>query len=168
MLFDLGILYLVGVNDLRVGFAVRNFGPDLRPGGDPPVREGYAQQGEFQAFRRRHRGCVRRGLHLGLRRPRAPADDHRLQPSERRPRELPHGRELDLLGKLFVRGGWETGRDAGGVSAGFGLQLKRKQMLWRIDYGYRDMGAFGDMHFVSLELSPLWSKERRQHGRAGR
>ena len=168
VLFDLGILYLVGVNDLRVGFAVRNFGPELRPDGDPPVRDGYAQQGEFQAFPAATEGAFGVAytwdfsdrVHL------LTTTDFN-HPSDAR-ESFRMGTELDLLGKLFVRGGWETGRDEGGVSAGFGLQLKRKQMLWRIDYGYRDMGAFGDMHFVSLELSPLWSKERRHHGRAGR
>ena len=33
LLADLGILYYVGIGDLRIGFAVRNFGSDLKPGG---------------------------------------------------------------------------------------------------------------------------------------
>jgi hypothetical protein len=78
------------------------------------------------------------------------------------------GSELEVLGRFFLRGGYETGRDDGGLSAGLGLQLKRHQLLWRIDYAYRDMGAFGGMHYVSMELSPLWAKERTRHGRAGR
>ena len=37
LLADLGILYYVGLGDLRVGFAVRNFGGDLQPSGSPPT-----------------------------------------------------------------------------------------------------------------------------------
>ncbi|MEZ4386444.1 MAG: PorV/PorQ family protein [Candidatus Krumholzibacteriia bacterium] len=168
VLFDLGILYLVGVGDLRVGFAVRNFGPDLRPGGSPIVRDGYLPQSEFQAFPPPTEGSfgvaytwnLARRVHL------LTTTDFN-HPSDAR-ESFRMGTELEVLGRFFLRGGYETGRDEGGLAAGCGLQLKRNQLLWRLDYGYRDMGAFGGMHFISMELSPLWAKERVRHGRAGR
>jgi hypothetical protein len=166
VLFDLGILYMVGVGDVRVGFSVRNFGPDLQPGGEPPVRDGYAVQSEFQKHPAPTEGS------FGI------ANTWTLTPSTtllttadfNHPSDAQEsfrmGAELGVQKMLYLRAGWETGRDEGGLGAGFGLQLKRHQMLWRLDYGYSDMGAFGGMHFFSLEMSPLWAKERTRHGRA--
>ena len=168
VLFDLGILYLVGVGDMRVGFSVRNFGADLRPGGTPPVREGYEEQTEFQNHAPPTEGTFGVAYTWDL----SPQLDLMTtadfnHPSDAR-ENFRMGAELGMGGKLYVRGGYETGRAEGGLAAGFGLQLKRKQLLWRVDYGYSDMGVFGTMHYISLELSPLWAKERTRHGRAGR
>ena len=83
------------------------------------------------------------------------------------------GVELERSRPLFDRARLAAGQSvlvhvgAGGVG-GFGVQLKRKQFLWRLDYGFTDLGAFGMMHYISMELSPLWAKERTRHGRAGR
>ena len=68
---------------------------------------------------------------------------------------------------LFLRAGYETGRPENGFTAGFGLQLKRKQFLIRVDYAYADMGSFGQMHYVSLDLSPLWRKKTDTDARGG-
>lgn len=168
VLFDLGILYLVGVNDLRVGFAVRNIGPDLRPGGSPPQRDGYTPQGEFQAFPPATEGSFGVAYTWTFsERVRLLTTTDFNHPADAR-ESFRMGAELDAMGRFFVRGGFETGRDEGGLTAGCGLQLKRKQLLWRLDYSYRDMGSFGGMHYMSMELSPLWSKEKTRHGRAGR
>jgi len=165
-LFDLGILYLGGVGDMRVGFSVRNFGPELRPGGDPPVREGYGVQSDFQKYPAPTEGSFGIAYTWPLARKLTlltTADFN--HPSDAQ-ESFRVGTEMGLGNKLFLRAGWETGRDEGGLGAGFGLQLKRKQFLWRIDYGYSDLGGFGGMHYLSMELSPLWAKERTRHGRA--
>ena len=78
------------------------------------------------------------------------------------------GAELGLNEMLFLRGGYETSRDEGGFAAGFGLQLKRKQFLLRIDYAYSDMGSFGTIHHISVDLSPLIRSARtRMPGEGG-
>ena len=167
-LFDLGILYLVGVGDLRVGFSVRNFGPELKPGGTPPARDGYTDQSEFQshpaptegAFGVAYTWTLAKKLSLLT-----TADFN--HPSDAK-ESFRMGAEVGMGRKLYLRGGYESGRDEGGLAGGFGLQLARKQFLWRVDYGVSDMGAFGTMHHISMELSPLWSKEKTRHGRAGR
>jgi hypothetical protein len=168
LLFDLGILYLVGVGDLRVGFSVRNFGGDLRPGGEPPVRDGFDSQTEFESYAPATEGTfgVANTWQLSPRIDLMTTADFN-HPSDAR-ENFRMGAELGLGGRLYLRGGYETGRDEGGLGAGFGLQLKRKQFLWRIDYGFSDLGAFGTMHYISMELLPLWAKERTRHGRAGR
>jgi len=61
---------------------------------------------------------------------------------------------------LFLRGGFETGRAENGLTAGFGVQLQRKQFLIRVDYAYADMGGSGIIHYSSLDLSPLWQRTK--------
>lgn len=168
VMFDFGILYLLGVGDMRVGFAVRNFGPELRPDGEPPTRTGYAPTGQFQAnavptegafgvaYTWRQQSKVTVLTTADFNHPSDAQESFRL------------GAEVGMNRMLYLRGGYETGRSEGGLGLGFGVQLSRKQYLWRIDYAFSDMGAFGNMHFISMELSPLWAKEKHRHGRAGR
>jgi hypothetical protein len=165
LLFDLGILYLIGVGDLRVGFAVRNFGAEMQPGGTPPQRAGYTPQGAFQKHPAPTEGAF--GLaYTWVFTPRVAllttADFN--HPSDAR-ESFRMGAELGLNKLLYLRGGYESGRDEGGLGAGFGLQVQRHQMLWRIDYGYSELGVFGGMHYISLEMSPLRAPERPPHGR---
>ncbi len=165
-LFDLGILYLVGVGDLRVGFSVRNFGPDMQPSGDPPVRDGYVPQTEFQKHPAPTEGSFGLAYTWGLSSKTALLTTADFNHPSDAVESFRLGAELGLNKLLYLRGGYETGRDEGGLAAGFGVQLKRKQFIWRIDYGFSDLGAFGTMHYISMELSPLWAKERTRHGRA--
>ncbi len=165
LLFDVGMLYYLGVRDLCVGFAVRSLGSDLRPTGTPPERDGYASATEFQSSAPPTEGAFGLSGTWDL----SPQVDLLTtvdfnHPSDAR-ESFRGGVELGLRRLLYLRAGYETGRDEGGLGAGFGLQLRRKQMLWRIDYGYADMGGFGAIHHIGLEFSPLWTKETRRHGR---
>ncbi|MCP4571518.1 MAG: PorV/PorQ family protein [bacterium] len=156
LLADLGILYYVGLGDLRIGFAVRNFGGDLKPGGSPPaLADGYQPTGEFQSFPAPTVGTfgTARTWQLTRRLDLLTTADFN-HPSDNN-ESFRMGTELGLNRMLFLRGGYETSRDEGGLAAGFGLQLKRKQFLLRIDYAYSDMGTFGVVHHVSVDLSPL-------------
>lgn len=162
-LADLGILYFVGIGDLRIGFAVRNFGPNLQPSGSPPaIPGGIAPAPKFQSFAAPTTGSfgaagsleLARGVDLVL------AGDfcHPSDYSE----SFRLGGELALLRTLYLRGGWETGREEGGLGAGFGVELSRGDWLLRLDYGWADMGSFGTIHHFSLDLVPkLWRGGRR-------
>ncbi len=156
VLADLGILYFVGLGDLRVGFAVKNFGGDLKPGGSPPaMSDGYVPAANFQKFPAPTEGTFgaaktwNLSQKLGL----VTSADFN-HPSDNQ-ESFRFGTELGMRKMLFLRGGYETGRHEGGWAAGFGLQLKRKQFLLRVDYAYSDMGAFGVIHHISVDLSPL-------------
>jgi hypothetical protein len=156
LLADLGILYYVGLGDLRVGFAVRNFGSDLKTGGTPPaLADGWQPAKEFQSFPAPTVGTFgaakswRLSRRLGL----VTSTDFN-HPSDNR-ESFRMGTELGMNDMLFLRGGYETSREEGGLAAGFGLQLRRKQFLLRIDYAYSDQGTFGVIHHVSVDLSPL-------------
>lgn len=168
LLADLGILFYVGLGDLRIGFAVRNFGPDLRPGGEPPaLLDGFVPAAEFQSFPAPTVGSFGAARTWGM------ADDVRLlttidfsHPSDLK-ESFRLGGEIELRRMLFLRSGYETSRDEGSFAAGFGLQLERKQFRLRVDYAYRDMGNFGTIHQVSVDLSPLRRRPTRSRWSGG-
>jgi len=156
LLADIGILYYLGLGDTRIGFSVRNFGGDMTPGGTPPaLPDGYVPSTEFQSFAAPTVGSfgISRtwGLstNLGLL---TTADF--VHPSDYK-ESFRTGAELGLNRMLFLRAGYETSRSEGGFAAGFGVQLNRKQMRLRVDYAYSDMGTFGTIHHLSIDLSPL-------------
>lgn len=163
LLMDLGVLYYTGLGDLRVGFAVRNFGPDLQPGGTPPsLGPGYATPLEFQSFQAPTSGSF--GLaytwRLGGRTTLLTTSDfhHPTDASE----SFRAGAELGLAERLLLRGGFETNRLEGGLGAGFGVNLARDEWRIRLDYAVSDMGAFGTIHYLSIDLSPLPDGRRRR------
>jgi hypothetical protein len=160
LMFDMGILYFVGAGDVWIGFTVRNFGGDLKPGGTPPTfSDGYSHSPDFQKFPAPTEGAFgaskiwRLSRRLGLL---TTADFN--HPSDNI-ESFRLGGELDVNQMLFLRAGYETGRPENGLSAGFGVQLKRKQFLIRVDYAYADMGSFGTVHYLSVDLSPLHRKK---------
>jgi len=159
LLADMGILYYVGLGDLRIGFSVRNFGSDMSPGGTPPpAPDGYVAAPEFQSFPAPTVGAygVARTWDLSPKIALLTTADfsHPSDYSE----SFRLGGELGLRNQLFLRAGYETNRAEGGLAAGFGLQLERHQLRIRVDYAYADMGSFGGMHHFSLDLSPLWRR----------
>ncbi len=160
LLADLGILYLVGWHDLRIGFAVRNFGSDLKPSGTPPVLpDGYQASADFQSFPAPTVGSfgVANTWTLGRNVDLMTAADFN-HPSDYK-ESFRFGTELGLRRMLFLRSGYETSRTEGGFAAGFGLQLNRKQFRIRVDYAFSDMGSFGTVHYISIDLSPLHKRK---------
>ncbi len=170
LLADLGILYFVGLGDLRVGFAVKNFGSNLKPGGTPPAMpDGYQAATDFQKFPAPTEGTFGAAKTWGLSRNIGLVTTADFNHPSDNQESFRFGTELGLREMLFLRGGYETGRTEAGWAAGFGLQLKRNQFLLRVDYAYSDMGAFGIIHHISVDLSPLtrpkdtdsWRRESR-------
>ena len=72
------------------------------------------------------------------------------------------GAELALAERLMLRSGYETNRDEGGFAAGFGVNLARDHWRIRLDYAMSDMGSFGTIHHISLDLSPLPGGRRQR------
>jgi len=156
VLADIGILYYLGLGDTRIGFSVRNFGGDMRPDGTPPaLPDGYQPANEFQSFAAPTVGSfgISRTWGLSQNMGLLTVADF-VHPSDYK-ESFRTGAELGLNRMLFLRAGYETSHDEGGFSSGFGVQLNRKQMRLRIDYAYSDMGAFGTVHHLSIDLSPL-------------
>ena len=155
-LMDLGVLYFVGLGDLRIGFSVRNFGPDLKPGGTPPpIGDDYSEIRDFQSFSAPTSGSFGTAYTWGLSEKIklvTNADFH--HPTDYS-ESFRLGGELSLADQLFLRVGRETNRDEGGFSAGFGVGTERDHWRLRLDYAVRDMGAFGTIHMFSLDVSPM-------------
>ncbi len=159
LLADLGILYFVGLGDMRVGFTVRNFGSDVRPGGQPPATpDGYVPSADFQSFPAPTNGCFGTAktwnLSSAVNLVTAADFNHPSDYSE----SFRMGCELGLWKQLFLRSGFETNRPEGGLAAGVGVMLERRQMRVRVDYAYSNMGAFGVVHYFSVDVSPLWRR----------
>ncbi len=160
VLADLGILYYVGLGDTRVGFSVRNFGSDLKPGGSPPAMpDGYVASTDFQSFSAPTVGTfgAAKTWHLSENLGLLTTADFN-HPSDFK-ESFRMGSELDVKKMLFLRVGYETSRDVGGFAAGFGIQLKRRSYLFRLDYAYSDQGTFGTVHHISIDLSPLFKRK---------
>lgn len=157
---DLGILYFVGFGDTRIGFAVRNFGPDMKPSGTPPsLVGGYSPGSDFQAFPSPTVGSFGAARTWQLARKISLLTTTEFNHPSDYSESFRMGSELGLRKMLFLRMGYESNRDEGGFAAGFGLQLKRKQFLIRIDYAYSDNGSFGAIHQISVDLSPLYQRK---------
>ncbi len=155
VLGDLGIFYYLGWGDTRVGFSVRNFGTEMKPDGSP-ADIGSTVSKDFQSFPAPTVGAfgAARTWHLGEETSLVTAMDFS-HPSDYK--ESFHlGTELGLRERFFLRGGFETSRDEGGLSGGFGVHLKRKGFFLKIDYAYNDLGNFGGIHYLSCDLSPLF------------
>ncbi len=160
VLADLGILYFVGLGDMRIGFSVRNFGGDMSPSGSPPsLADGYTPSSDFQSFPAPTVGTFGAARTWSLSRKLTlltTADFN--HPSDYK-ESFRLGSEFGINKMVFLRAGYETSRQEGGFAAGFGLQLKRKQFLVRVDYAYSDNGSFGGIHHISVDLSPLFKRK---------
>ncbi|MDX2474657.1 MAG: PorV/PorQ family protein [Candidatus Krumholzibacteria bacterium] len=153
---DLGILYFVGLGDTRIGFSVRNFGNDMQPVGTPAaLSDGYVAANDFQSFAAPTVGQfgAARTWQLSQKMGFLTSVDF-AHPSDYK-ESFRMGGELSLNKILFLRVGYETSRAEGGFATGFGVELKRKQMLLKVDYAYSDLGSFGTIHHISIDLSPL-------------
>ena len=155
-LVDMGILYYLGLGDTRVGFAVRNFGGDLKPGGTPPaLPDGYVPGESFQSFAAPTVGTFGAARTWGLSQNISLLTSADFAHPSDYKESFRMGGELGLNRMLFLRAGYETSRDEGGFAAGFGVQLNRKQLRLRIDYAYSDQGTFGTIHHLAVDISPL-------------
>jgi len=153
---DLGILYFIGLGDTRVGFTVRNFGNDLKPAGTPPAMpDGYVAATDFQRFAAPTVGSfgAARTWTLGRQVGLVTSLDF-AHPSDYK-ESFRMGGELGLNRTLFLRAGYETSRQEGGLAAGFGVHMQRGGVIFRVDYAYSDLGSFGTIHHFSVDLAPV-------------
>jgi hypothetical protein len=149
---DIGALYRIGYHNARLGFAVRNFGADLRLNGSPPVSGTTASQ--WQSFSAPTIAVFGAAYDVHVFGGRLwtwaldfshPSDDTE---------SLVWSTEVDAGGGLMLRGGYRTGVVDGGFSGGFGVRIRRDhhRRPLSLDYGVVDRGAFGVLHTLSLEL----------------
>ncbi len=147
---DLGALYYVGFRRARIGFAVRNFGGDLRLNGSAPSTGSLSS--EWQSFPAPTVAVFGFAYDVGT------AAAQRLtlsldfsHPSDQA-ESLIVGGELGMWNALFLRGGYRSQVSEGGVSLGFGLRVLQRASTLRFGYAFDDRGNFGGIHVFSLEV----------------
>ena len=151
LLLDIGALYHLGYKNARIGFSVRNVGPDLQLNGDPPS-DADTRQG-WQRFPAPTVAVFGFAYDFDL-----PGDrlvtmsldfDHPSDDIER----LVFGGEVAMGHGMFLRGGYRNNMEVGsGLSAGFGLNVLRRTQPLRFSYAFDDRGSFGGLHVFSLEV----------------
>lgn len=170
--FDLGSIYNTGWENLKIGMALRNFGPDIRYRVDDDA-DGSDDEDPFDLFDNDGDGLV---------------DEDGIELESKIPMSFSLGVSGDLMrnetnywiasaqldnvidrletwnvgteykmGNIFLRAGYQFNYDTNGVSAGLGWQVPTSLGIFNIDYAYTDMGYleesfFKSAHRVSLKM----------------
>jgi hypothetical protein len=149
VMVDVGALYFTGFQSSRIGFAVRNFGPDMRINGSPPDEATPA--GEWQSFSAPTVAVFGAAIDFGLPMERTLTVSLDFSHPNDEAESILLGSEFDLGRGFALRGGYRSGVSDGGFSGGLGVKIDRKEMPLRLDYGFVDRGSFGVLHTISLE-----------------
>jgi len=152
-LIDAGVIYFVGYRGARLGIALSNFGPDLRPSGRfeshrTPAEIRYTGFSPPTFFRfgasiepwQAERWQTTASLEVGH-----PADNREV---------VRLGLEAVFQHALALRTGYDFSADALKLNAGLGVRLRLGDGLLNADYGYTDGGYFGGVHRWTLRY--LW------------
>ena len=150
-LMDAGAIYFVGFRDARIGIALSNFGPDLRPGGSFTSRRNGAdiRYTSFSPPTFFRFGCSvdpwRSGpwkavtsLEVGH-----PADNREI---------VRTGVEASFADMFALRAGYDFAADALKLHAGFGARVRMGENVLNLDYAFSDGGYFGDVHRWTLGM----------------
>lgn len=155
--FDLGSMYNTGWKNVKIGMALRNFGPDIKfevdNDGDGTVDEDpfdlldNDDDGSIDEDGQELENKIPMNFSLGI------SGD--LMRSEESQKYWIASLQLDncidrletwnlgteyKLGNLFLRGGYQLNYDSNGASAGFGVQIPTRLAVFNVDYAYTDMG----------------------------
>jgi len=155
--FDLGSMYNTGWQNIKIGMALRNFGPDVRYKVDDD-EDGSFNEDPFDLLDNDGDGIIDEdgeelenkipmNFSLGI------SGD--LMRNNEAHSYLIASLQLDncidrmetwnlgteyKLGNLFLRGGYQFNYDTNGASAGFGVQLPTRFAIFNVDYAYTSMG----------------------------
>lgn len=153
-LFDLGLMYRIGLMGSRFGVSFSNFGMNVSPNGEINVLKLSGIQkinsfGEISAPASFRLGFAfepyQKGMHcLTL----AAQLSHPTDNNE----TFSIGAEYSLKKILFVRSGWEFGSDESYSipPLGFGLKIPYKKIPLRMDYAYTAKNRLGNMNRIGL------------------
>jgi hypothetical protein len=148
-LVDAGVIYFVGYRQTRLGIALSNFGPDLRPGGKFSSHRSAAEI-RYTGFSpptffrfgasidpwNGARWQTTAALEIGH-----PADNREV---------VRCGFEAIFQHLLTLRGGYDFSADALHLNAGLGARIRFGEAVLLADYGYSDGGYFGSIHRWTL------------------
>ncbi len=137
--FDFGIMYRIGIKDLKLGMAIQNLGGNFQfDERESKLPMTFKVGVSFNAYRNEKQ---RLGVALEF-----------AHPSD----NLEHanvGLEYALNNMFFVRGGYHINYDTDGASFGFGAAIPTGETTrMQADYSGVDMGALGLLHRLSLSV----------------
>jgi len=149
VLFDVGSLFYLGLGSIRIGTALSNFGPEMRPSGS--YISPYT--GEVRQYDGFDPPMV---LNFGLAFEPVENSSQRLttsfemsQPADNQ-QQLRAGVEWALHRTFMLRTGMNFNADAMKFSAGLGVVSNFAQLRGTFDYAYTDGGDFGSINRFSL------------------
>jgi hypothetical protein len=169
---DLGSMYNTGWKNIKIGMAMRNFGPDIRYRVDDD-EDGRDDEDPFDLFDNDGDGSTDEdGIELDSKIPLSfslgVSGDLMREGSNHWIASLQMDNVIDRLetwnlgteyklGNLFLRGGYQFNYDTNGFSAGVGWQVTTSFGIFNIDYAYTDMGDLTESfiksaHRVSIKM----------------
>ncbi len=170
VLFDLGTVYDVGYRDVRLGMSIMHFGPNFRyevdndnDGGiDEDWRDGYDNDGDGLTDEDMAEEDVppplsfRFGASLPLYRDESNSvvGSFELVHLNDNIERYNAGFEYSFQDMIYVRGGYKTNMDAGGLAAGAGIKLDVMDLgRLMVDYAVTDYGDLGLIHRGSINVA---------------
>lgn len=150
VLLDIGALYYLGYQTARIGFAVNNFGPDLKLNGNPPADAQF--DGSWQSF------PAPTNASFGF------AYDVTAVPNSTITLGLDFIHPTDEAEAIVLASEWTVGdvlafrgalreNEADPVfSGGLGLRWEVDERPITLDYGFIDRGSFGLLHTITVEI----------------
>ncbi len=168
--FDLGSTYNTGWRNVKIGMALRNFGPDIRYLVDDD-EDGGNDEDPWDLFDNDGDGLIDEdGPELDSKIPMSfslgiSGDIQRTETTHwiaslqldnviDRMETWNLGTEYKL-GNLFLRAGYQFNYDTNGFSAGVGYQIPTRFAILNVDYAYTDMGALAENFLTSAHRLSL-------------
>jgi len=170
--FDLGSTYNTGWKNLKIGMALRNFGPDIRYRVDDDEDDDFDED-PFDLADNDGDGLIDEdgteldskipmSFSLGISGDLQRTDTGYWIASLQLDNVIDRMETWNLgteykLGNLFLRAGYQLNYDTNGLSLGVGYQVPSSLGIFNIDYAYTDMGYLGESlltnaHRLSLKL----------------
>ncbi|MDZ4181836.1 MAG: PorV/PorQ family protein [Candidatus Cloacimonadaceae bacterium] len=171
--FDLGSMYNTGWKNVKIGMALRNFGPDIRYRVDDD-EDGSIDEDPFDLFDNDGDGLIDEdgpeieskipmSFSLGISGDLMRSDMSYWIASLQLDNVIDRMETWNLgteykMGNLFLRGGYQFNFDTNGYSAGIGYQIPTRFAIFNIDYAYTDMGYLAESFFKSAHRVSLKMK----------
>lgn len=149
VLFDVGSLFYLGLGSIRIGTALSNFGPEMRPGGSyvSPYTGEVRQYDGFDPPMVLNFGLAFEPLENNAQR--VTTSFEMSQPADNQ-QQLRAGVEWAIHRTFMLRTGANFNADALKYSAGLGVITNLAQLRGTFDYAYTDGGDLGAVHRFSL------------------
>jgi hypothetical protein len=168
--FDLGSMYNTGWKNVKIGMALRNFGPDIKYKVDDDD-DNSTDEDPFDLLDNDDDGLIDEdgeelenkipmNFSLGI------SGDLKRTKDSYWIASLQLDNCIDRMetwnlgteykwGNLFLRSGYQFNLDAAGMSAGMGVQIPTRMAIFNVDYAYTNMGALEENFIASAHRLSL-------------